>query len=182
MIQGRTGHLRPQSVPGDTRLDPAMAALHHFLRSPRVGLVAIVGVLLVMGGASASAAPAGDRATQMMLDGCCCVTRPASGCCCEGPESSSSGDTHLADAVRPACMDVEPNPPSDTCQCRSIDSAAPASPSVRPAGESRGEWAGQLLPAGAPSASSCRFAVYAVIPTASPPTLPLYLLTVRLLI
>jgi hypothetical protein len=145
-------------------------------------------MLLVIDGATASAATGRGRMAEMRRDGCCCVTLPAGGCCCEpATQGATMAKTaanespigRRATVVTPAHL----RSPGSTCQCRTNAPAAPSGRDELRPQDGRGDpvrdtSSGLLvfdLVLRAPS-----------VPTVGPrihlPKLPLYLRTTRLLI
>jgi hypothetical protein len=150
--------------------------------------MAIVGILLVMDGPSASAATGRGRMAEMRRNGCCCVTLPAGGCCCEPAAPVATPARTVADGsstgrrMTPVAP-VRPGSPRATCQCRTYDPVAPGGQGERRPGAGRGDPVqddSSGLPALDIILSSPR--VPAVAPTARLPRSPLYLRTARLLI
>lgn len=165
-----------------------MGKPRHYLRSLPIALMAIMGMLLVIDGASASAATGEGRMGEMRRNGCCCVTLPAGGCCCE-PATPATEVPRTAvnqSAIELRAVAVAPvrlSSPRSGCQCRAYDPVAPAGqeeprPEHRRGDSVAGDFTGilafaEILPT--PS-----------LPTVAPPARlsrsPLYLRNARLLI
>lgn len=160
-----------------------MLLLRRF-RFPWIALAAFVGIVSAAQDASASPVSR-DRAREMLQNGCCCVTH-VSGCCCESAEPISLSSTPAPGSSRDEAAGAGVRQRANegrTCQCRSGGDPAgvPSSPEARGGDERTG-------PASAHSAAGpLRIAVppppaRAVPAHASPPRVPLYLRTARLLI
>jgi hypothetical protein len=153
-----------------------MTGLRHHLRLPWFALAAIVGMLSMVGEASArsTSGAAGARKS------CCVVSTPADCCCCPAKAEP------LAPSVGPkaaiVAVEVRLSASDRPCECRSDEPAAPASRLESSPTRLLSERAHEEVVATAfsvrPLASLCRFDS----PPGSPPKSPIYLLTTRLLI
>jgi hypothetical protein len=153
-----------------------MTAFRHHPRLPWFALAAIVGMLSMVGEASARTMKGTADAPKS-----CCVMPPPSDCCCcpakakplvpaiEQPAASPTGEARLS-------------VPAVPCECRSDEPADPASKPESRNLEQRPERTGEKA-ADSPfvTVPSTRLALF-VPPTGSPPKSPLYLRTTRLLI
>jgi hypothetical protein len=152
--------------------------------------MALLGVLLVIDGASATAATAAGpgRTAEMRRSGCCGAMLPAGCRCCEPavPGTSTAATAASVPSIggrATAVATAGPDSPGSTCQCRSHDPAAPIGRDGPRPHDGRGDPAREvawgLLVLGdilrAPSLS-------AAAPTVHLPRSPLYLRTARLLI
>jgi hypothetical protein len=155
------------------------------LRVLWAALLAVMGMLCVSGGASASTGRA--RAAEMFRKGCCCVTKPASGCCCETKKPLSLTAPAVATvsglpAAGPTFEHVE-NTRAGRCQCGFSEPVTPGSKSSQSSTESETESVA-TLPLEAfviperPAPAFGRFRP----PRGSPAKSPLYLRNSRLLI
>ncbi len=152
-----------------------MASARSPLQGLCIALVAIGGVLVATSGPSDSTLSPWDRATRMLLNGCCCIVRLTGTCCCENlaPPSSSSEPTGSEDRFgikATAAMQGSSGPPGKTCQCRSSGPAAPNSRRDQRTASERTD-SGRDLPAGASAQGTLPriLAAYSVRCAAHPP-------------
>jgi hypothetical protein len=162
---------------GQIRRAVTMNGLRYHFRLTWIALAAIVGILSVVGDASASAASAAAR----NVASSCCVKRVCTGCCCS-PESGSTAPlaTERSVAVRPSEGGL--STPSRPCECRSSEPGSPASRDESRFSEDRADQAsGESVSLNGHVPAAVTFTRHN-LPTASPPKSPLYLRTARLLI
>jgi hypothetical protein len=153
-----------------------MTAFRHHPRLPWFALAAIVGMLSMVGEASARTVKGATQAPKS-----CCVVPPPSECCCCPAKAKP-----LIPAIELSAMfptdGARLSAPAVPCECRSDEPADPASKPESRTDEQRSDRAGEELAgstfAAPPSATFAHF----VPPTGSPPKSPLYLRTTRLLI
>ena len=151
-----------------------MTDLRYHLRHSLIALAAIVGMLSMVGEASARN-PGGSSNTPKS---CCVVTTPADCCCCPAKPDSLPFSAGRSTGV--ATGETRVATPDRSCECRSNEPAAPASKPESRSQEQRSERVSE----GAfdtsffvrPSVTSSRY----IPPTGGPPNSPLPLLTIRL--
>jgi hypothetical protein len=167
----------PRRQTGQVSRGDAMTGLRYHFRLTWIALAAIVGMLSVVGDASASttsgAPQNGARA--------CCLKRVCTVCCCT-PASASSGLSTTARSVALPSREGSFSSPARPCECRSGEPASPASRhESRPSDDRADQMHGESVELNVRGPTAVTFARL-ILPTASPPKSPLYLRTARLLI
>ncbi len=151
-----------------------MRTLRHHLRASGIALAAIVGMLSMVGEASARATSGASEARKA----CCVAPTPADCCCCPAkadprPASAGPQDPSIASGVRLAASDRP-------CGCRADTPAAPASKPESSSRERRPERADEASVATAFVPYAPGSFARSVPPTGSPPSFPLSFLISRL--
>jgi hypothetical protein len=152
----------------------SMIIPRHHLRLSHIALAAIVGMLSMVGEASARM-PGGlsDSAKS-----CCIVPMPSDCCCCPAKANSLAASAGRSTEI--ANGETRLAAPAGSCECRSNEPAAPASKPESRSPDRRTERVSE----GAvdtsffvrPPVTSSRF----IPPTDGPPNSPLHLITIRL--
>jgi hypothetical protein len=153
-----------------------MTAFRHHPRLPWFALTAIVGMLSMVGEASASTVKGATQAPKS-----CCVVPPPSDCCCCPAKAKP-----LIPAIELSAMfptdEARLSAPAIPCECRTDEPADPYSKPESRTPEQGSERASEEQVGSSfvlhPSTAFARF----VPPTGNPPKSPLYLHTTRLLI
>jgi hypothetical protein len=149
-----------------------MTSLRPHPRFPWIALAAFVGLLSVVGEASACSDKPASKATRSCGSAC-----PATACCCESPSPES---TDLSTAPRPVGVNL--SVPYAPCECRPGGPTDPASKPESTSSERRSDHdrveSVDVTIEAHPAIASARI----VLPAESPPKTPLYLRTSRLLI
>jgi hypothetical protein len=149
-----------------------MSLLRPHPRFPWIALAAFVGLLSAVGEASACSDKPASKATRSCGSAC-----PANACCCEAPSPESTGLS-----TEPTPLGVNLSVPYAPCECRPGVPTDPASKSESTSSERRSDHdraeAIDVIFEALPAITLVRI----VLPTDSPPKIPLYLRTSRLLI
>jgi len=154
-----------------------MTRSRHDFRLTWIALAAVVGLLSVVGDASASTGSGARRSGALA----CCLKRVCTVCCCIPASASLLPETterSVAVSPRGGALATSARP----CDCRSGEPAAPASRQESRSSEDRADQDQSVsVSLTIHSPTSVTFGRL-ILPTASAPKSPLYLSTARLLI
>jgi hypothetical protein len=154
-----------------------MTCLPHYFRQSWIALAAVIGMLSVVGNASASTRNFAPQNGTLA----CCLKRICTVCCCP-PASASSGPLTTGRSVALLSREGSFSSPARPCECRSSEPGSPASRQESRSSEGRGdEVHGEPVQLNVLAPTAVIFA-RPVAPTASPSKSPLYLRHARLLI